>query len=220
MSPSPLGFELNEPLVSSSTIEPFGARPVGAALCRDKFRNMCWTQAKLAFPFGSVPYFDRASPSSLPSHHSLMLKGGFVLPLGRSAEWLRGSERAAALGSAITKSARRRIPQCRGKRRSGYRDGLVVMMSMSPTRFRSGDIPVATRILLTTGMSSLPTLAGSPCRRSAFLPSSRRKVWESDGGIEEDVRTLTGRRRAGRKKLGSSFQVQVFSFQQEKRESL
>ena len=48
-----------------------------------------------------------ASPFGLVSHHSLMLKSGFILSVGRSAGRLRVSERAAALGSAITTSARR-----------------------------------------------------------------------------------------------------------------
>jgi len=48
ISPSPLEFELIEPLASSRAMEPFGAESVVAELCRDEFWSMCWTQAKLA----------------------------------------------------------------------------------------------------------------------------------------------------------------------------
>lgn len=69
ISPSPPELELMEPLASSRAIEPFGAR----------WWSMCWIHAKFALPCGGVPYFHRASPSSLASHHSLMLKGGLAI---------------------------------------------------------------------------------------------------------------------------------------------
>ena len=39
---------------------------------------MCWIHAKLALPFGGVPYFQRTSSESLSAPQSLRLKGGLA----------------------------------------------------------------------------------------------------------------------------------------------
>ncbi|OQB97343.1 MAG: hypothetical protein BWX86_00399 [Verrucomicrobia bacterium ADurb.Bin122] len=60
---------------------------------------MCCTQAKLALLFGGTPYTQRGSPSSRPSHHSLMLKGGLAITKSarRSGCWSLRKESAGCL---------------------------------------------------------------------------------------------------------------------------
>jgi hypothetical protein len=61
-------LELNEPLDKTVAITPF----------RDKWYNICCIQAKLALPFGGVPYFQRASSCKISTPHSFWLKGGLA----------------------------------------------------------------------------------------------------------------------------------------------
>src|SRR5690554_3832349 len=69
ISPSPPVLELMEPLASSRAMLPAGAR----------WWSMCCIQAKLALPFGGVPYRQRASSARDSFHQSFMLKGGLAI---------------------------------------------------------------------------------------------------------------------------------------------
>src|SRR2546427_12178914 len=66
ISPSPDWLEDIEPLAKTKPAIPPGAR----------WFIMCSTQAKLAFPTGGIPYFQRTSSRRRSPPQSLMLNGG------------------------------------------------------------------------------------------------------------------------------------------------
>ena len=87
MSPSPPDREDREPLASTMPMRPPGAR------CQ----IMCWSQAKLAFPAGGIPYGHRTSPRSLSAPQSERLKGGFAMMKSALSWGWRSSKKVSAL---------------------------------------------------------------------------------------------------------------------------